>query len=191
MIEGESINLSMFLVGYDDFSGDDTLDDITKVQYAIQIARDLYAQAGLGIRKIYWRRISVAEAGNYTIISDSAEAEDLTDDFSGPNDGIDVFWVQSILPAGGFCNKQGSCDKDSKDDLTGVVIELNRRRRRTGILLGHEVGHYLGLGGGSSSTNIMGVAGQGGVDDVDDVSTGITSSQANTMRAHCFVRPAC
>ena len=191
-ISGRSINLSIVMVGYDDFSGDDTLDDLTKVQYAIQIARDLYVQAGLGIRRIFWDRISVVDAGDHTQITDKDHAEELTDAFSGDNDGIDVFWVQSIADAGGFCNEQGPCDKDSGDGLTGVVIELNRFRRRTGILLGHELGHYLGLPGGTSNTNLMGVAPPGGgVDDVDDVSTEITSSQAATMRAHCFVLPAC
>jgi hypothetical protein len=190
-IKEKSINLSIFMVGYDDFSGDDTLDDLTKVQYAIQIARDLYVQADLGIRKIFWSRISVAEAGDFTEIADKDEAEALTDAFSGDNDGIDVFWVRRITGAGGFCNEEGPCDKDSSDRLTGVVIELNRRRRRTGILLAHELGHYLGLPGGSSLTNVMGMAQPGQPDDLQDVSTEITSSQAADMRDHCFVRPAC
>jgi hypothetical protein len=72
------------------------------------------------------------------------------------------------------------------------VIELNRRRRRTGILLAHELGHYLGLPGGSSLTNLMGLApAGGGADDLTDESTQITSSQAADMRDHCFVLPAC
>jgi hypothetical protein len=190
-IRGKSINLSIFMVGYDNFSGTNTLDDLTKVQYAIQIARDIYTQANLGIRKIYWARISLVEAGNYPNITDRAEAEDLTDDFSGDNDGIDAFWVQTIDDAGGWCNEEGPCDKDSSDSLTGVVIQLNRRRRRAGILLAHELAHYLGLPGGSSNTNLMGVSSASGVDDLDDVSTQITSSQANDMRDHCFVLPAC
>ena len=134
-----------------------SLADVTRVQYAIQVARDIYRQAGLGIRRIYWRRIGVAEAGNYTIITDRPEAEDLTDDFSGPNDGIDVFWVQQILNAGGWCNTDGPCDKDAKDEMTGVVIELSNGSRFTGILLGHEVGHYMKLSHANSITNLMGV----------------------------------
>lgn len=195
-IKGKSINLSIFMVGFDDFSGTQTLDQLTKVQYAIQIARDIYVQADLGIRKIFWSRISVAEAGGFTTIADQDEAEDLTDAFSGDNDGIDVFWVQTVdsgaSPAGGFSNVDGPCDKDSSDALTGVVIELNRRRRRTGILLAHELGHYLGLDGGSSATNLMGVAPPGGgADDLTDGSTEITGDQAADMLDHCSVRPAC
>ena len=54
-----------------------------------------------------------------SIITDRPEAVDLTDDFSGPNDGIDVFYVQSILNAGGWSTTPGPCDKDAKDEMTG------------------------------------------------------------------------
>ena len=47
------------------------------------------------------------DVGNYVIITDRPEAVDLTDDFSGPNDGIDVFYVQSILNAGGWSTTPG------------------------------------------------------------------------------------
>jgi hypothetical protein len=197
-VQAKAINLSMFMVGYNNFSGTATLDDLTKVQYAIQIARDIYAQADLGIRKIYWDRISVAAAGSFTMIAHRDEAKDLTDAFFGDNDGIDVFWVRTVdagaSPAGGFSDVEGPCDKKSRneDDMTGVVIELNRERRRTGILLAHELGHYLGLEGGSSPTNLMGVASANQADDLTDGSTEITSSQAANMRDHeCFVLPAC
>jgi hypothetical protein len=189
-IKGKSINLSIVMVGYDDVSGSNTLDDLTKVQYAIQILRDIYAQADLGIRKIYWDRISVAEAGTYPNITDRDHAQALTNDFNRENDGIDAFWVQTIpSPRGGLSPRDGTCDKTSSGIFTGVVITLARRRRRTGILLAHELGHYLGLPGGSSNTNLMGVAGN--PDNIDDVSTQVTSSQAEEMRAHCFVRPGC
>jgi hypothetical protein len=54
VIKDLSVNLSIFLVDHEnDFSGAMSLDDVTKIQYAIQVARDIYAQAPLGIRKIY------------------------------------------------------------------------------------------------------------------------------------------
>ena len=192
-MKGQSINMCIFLVNHEnDFSGAVSLADVTRVQYAIQVARDLYSQADLGIRRIYWRRIGTAEVGNYTIISDRPEAEDLTDDFSGPNDGIDVFWVQEILNAGGWCNTGGPCDKDAKDEMTGVVIELSGGSRITGILLGHEVGHYLGLSHANTITNLMGVdSNNDGIGELDNTSTNITNSQANTMRSHCLVRSPC
>jgi len=192
-IQGLSINLSIFLVDHEnDFSGAVSLDDVTKIQYAIQVTRDIYAQASLGVRKLYWRRIGAAEAGNYTIITNGAEATDLTDDFSGPNDGIDVFWVQSVLNAGGFSNSDGPCDKDEKDERTGAVLEVSGSRRFTGVLLAHEVGHYLGLGTGPGIGNLMGTDPDGdGIDSINSNSTSITNAQANTMRSGCWVRAAC
>jgi hypothetical protein len=192
-IQGRSINLSMFLVGHEnDFSGSVTQNSVAKIQYAIQIARDIYAQAQLGIRRIYWRRIGVTAAGDYVEISNKAEAVDLTDDFSGPNDGIDVFWVRRILDRGvfGYSNREGPCDKDARDGQTGVVITLGQGHRLTGIILAHELGHYLGLPGDDSLTNLMGV--KDGADDINENSTDITSSQASKMRQKtCYVRPGC
>jgi hypothetical protein len=192
-ITGDATDLVVILVGHEnDFSGSVTRDQVTKIQYAIQIARDIYAQANLGIRHINWQRIGVTDAGNYITITDGAEAEDLTDDWSGPNGGIDVFFVQSIGDAGGWSNTNGPCDKGSKDGRTGAVIELNRSRRFTGILVGHEVGHYLGLGHDGTLTNLMGVdSNNDGIGELNNNSTGVTATQASTMGEHCSVRGSC
>ena len=190
LIQGRSTNFSIFLVGHEnDFSGVVTLAQVIEVQFAIQVTRDIYAQRNLGVRKIYWRRIGVAEAGAYTIITDKPEAVDLTDDFSGPNDGIDVFFVQSILNAGGWSTTPGPCDKDAKDEMTGAVLELSGSSNVfTGVLLAHEVGHYLGLSHASSITNVMGVdSDNDGIGEIDSTSTGLTSSQGTTIRGHCSV----
>lgn len=191
LMRGRSINLCIFLVGHEnDFSGVVTLAQVISVQVAMQTVRDLYAQVGLGVRTLFWRRIGTADVGNYTIITDRPEAVDLTDDFSGPNDGIDVFYVQSILNAGGWSTIKGSCDKDAKDTMTGTVIELSSGI--LGILTAHEVGHYLGLVHGSTITNVMGVDSNGdGIGELDSTSTNLTGSQGTTMRSHCSVRSAC
>src|SRR5262245_53991328 len=56
-ITDRSVDLAVILVGHeDDFSGFVSRDDVTKIQYAIQVARDLYAQAPLGIRQISWQK---------------------------------------------------------------------------------------------------------------------------------------
>lgn len=191
-INGRAFDLVPIFVGHEnDFSGTFSRDDATKVQYAIQVARDIYAQQNLGIRRIIWWRISEAQVGSYANIGNRAEAEDLTDDFSGPPGGIDAFFVQSISGAGGWSNRDGPCNKGSSDDLTGAVLEVSGSRRFTGVLLGHEVGHYLGLGTGTSATNVMGVdqvpPGGDGIDEISSQSTGLTAAQGTTMRGHCSV----
>ena len=91
-IQGPSSNLCLFLVGHEPgFTGAFTEANCQRMQAAIDVARDLYAQVGFGIRKLYWRYIPSAEAGGYTVV-DAAEATDLTEDYSGPNDGLDVFF---------------------------------------------------------------------------------------------------
>jgi hypothetical protein len=188
---GRATDLVPIFVGHEtDFSGTFTRDDATKVQYAIQVARDLYAQQDIGIRRIRWHHIPEADVGGYANITDRAEAEDLTDDFSGPGGGIDVFFVQSIGDAGGWSNVNGPCDKDSSDGLTGAVIEVSGSRRFTGILLGHEVGHYLRLEHDDAITNMMGVdSNNDGIGEINNNSTDLTDDQGAEMRKHCSVNP--
>jgi hypothetical protein len=192
-ISGKATDLVMILVSHEnDFSGVVSRDQATKAQYAIQIARDIYAQHDLGIRTIRWQRIPVADAGGYANISDRGEAEDLTDDWSSSGGGIDVFLVQSIGDAGGWSNVDGPCSKESKFDLSGVVIELSSGRRFLGVLLAHEVGHYLGLKHANSITNLMGVdSNDDGIGELNNNSTQLTSSQGTKMRSHCSVRGPC
>jgi len=191
LMKGRAINLCIFLVGHEnDFSGVVTLAQVIAVQDALQTVRDLYGQVSLGVRKLFWRRIGVTAAANYTIITDRPEVVDLTDDFSGPNDGIDVFYVQSILNAGGWSTTPGPCDKDEKDEMTGAVIELSSGI--LGILTAHEVGHYLGLQHDTTITNVMGVDSNGdGIGELNSTSTNLTSGQGTTMRGHCAVRSPC
>jgi len=193
LASGRAINICLFLVDHTNaFTGAVSIDDVTKIQYAIQVMRDIYAQAPLGVRKIDWRLISPAAAGGYADILNKSEAEDLTDDFSGPNDGIDVFFVQTIGDAGGWSNSDGPCDKNSKDGLTGAVLVVSGSRRGTGVLLAHEVGHYLTLPTGPGPNNFMGSDPDGdGVDSINLNSTGVTNGQATSMRTSCFAKPGC
>jgi len=191
LMKGRAINICIFLVGHEnDFSGVVTLAQVIAVQQAMQTMRDLYGQVNLGVRTLFWRRIDMDDVGNYVIITDRPEAVDLTDDFSGPNDGIDVFYVQSILNSGGWSTIPGPCDKDAKDEMTGTVIELSSGI--LGILTAHEVAHYLGLQHATTITNVMGVDSNGdGIGELDSTSTNLTSSQGTTMRGHCAVRSPC
>lgn len=192
-ISGRAFDMVPILVDHEnDFSGAVSRDDVTKIQYAVQITRDIYAQQNLGVRRLVWQRIPSADAGGYADLTDRSEAEDLADDWSGPNGGIDVFFVQTLGDAAGWSNRSGSCDKDSKDDLTGAVLVVGNSRRFTGVLVAHEVAHYLGLAGGNSATNLMGVNNPStGIDAIGNNSTGLTNSQGTTIRGHCSVQSPC
>lgn len=192
-ISGPSTDIVAILVGHEnDFSGAVSRDDVTKAQYSIQVMRDIYAQRSFGVRRINWQRIPMADVGGYVNIADSGEAEDLTDDWNGPNGGIDVFFVQSIGDAGGWSNVDGPCNKDSKDGRTGAVLELSGSRRFTGVLLAHEVGHYVGLEHTNTITNLMGAdTNNDGIGEITRNSTNLTSGQGSTMKDHCSVNASC
>lgn len=192
LISGEALNLSVILVAHeDDFSGQFTQADCQRIQAAIDRMRELYGQVNLGVRKLYWQRIPVADANGYITV-DASEATDLTNDWSGDNDGIDVFWVSNVSDAGGWSNSDGPCDKDADKERTGAVLEIKGSDDFTGILLAHEVGHYLHLKHANSITNLMGVdSNDDGIGELNSTSTKITSSQGKTMKGSCFVKSRC
>lgn len=192
LISGRALNLSLILVAHEpDFSGQFTQANCQRIQAAIDRMRELYAQVDLGVRKLYWQYIPVADANGYATV-DADEATDLTNDWSGDNDGIDVFWVSNVTDAGGWSNSDGPCDKDEDKERTGAVLEIQGSDDFTGILLAHEVGHYLKLKHANAITNLMGVdSNNDGIGELNGTSTNITTSQGNTMKSSCFVKRAC
>jgi hypothetical protein len=192
LISGQAINLSLILVAHEpDFSGQFDQADTQRMQAAVDRVRELYAQVNLGVRRLYWQYIPVADANGYATV-DADEATELTEDWSGDNDGIDVFWVSNVTDAGGWSNSDGPCDKNENKERTGVVLELQGSDNFTGILLADEVGHYLGLEHANTITNLMGVdSNNDGIGELDGTSTNITNAQGNTMRSGCWVRSPC
>ncbi|MED5621969.1 zinc-dependent metalloprotease family protein [Ideonella sp. BN130291] len=191
-IRAKAINLCVFFVGHEPgFTGTFTQAQAISTQHAIDLMREIYEQADIGVRKIFWRYIHDADATSYITV-DAGEATDLTEAYSGPNDGIDLFMVQTISDAGGWSNSDGPCDKDDKG-RTGAVVEVNTSSDDfLGIIVAHEVGHYLGLVHTNSATNLMGVdSNNDGIGEITLNSRDITSGQRSTMRSSCWVRDAC
>lgn len=191
-ISGTALDLVMILVGHeDDFSGVVTRDQVTKIQYGIQVARDLYATVDLGIRKIVWWRIPLANVEGYANIDGDHEARKLAREHSGPPGGIDVFFVQTIENAGGLApgNPPGPVDKDENLRMTGVLVQLSGTHFWVGRGIAHEVGHYLGLEHEDQITNLMhvwdGPAPMSAYDSID-----ITPSQGATIRTRATLFPA-
>ena len=192
LAKGTTFNLSVIFVGHEPgFTGTTSQADADRITFAVQRTREIYAQEDVGIRKVYWTYVPEDDVGNYTIITDKPEAEDLTEDWSANNDGIDVFFVQSILNAGGWSTTPGLCDKSVKG-MSGAVIELSNSDDFTGILLAHEVGHFLGLSHSTTITNVMGVdSNNDGIGELNSSSTNLTSSQGSTMSGHCSMKGSC
>jgi len=163
---------------------------VQRFQTGIHIMRELYAQVAVGVRKIFWSSIPIADAGDFTVV-DKKESTKLTQAWSGDNDGIDVFFVTSITDAAGWSNVDGPCDK-TKLSRTGAVVMLVAPDLEFGILLAHEVGHYLGLEHGTDINNVMGTDEDGdGIGSTDERSVELTPGQGTKMRKHCSMHGPC
>lgn len=190
---GQAFNVCVIMVGHDEgFTGSVTVADLQRATYSIQRVRELYAQANLGLRRIFWGYIPTADAGGYVNIGGAAEGRALTEDFSGPDDYIDLFFVQTFAGAGGWSATNGPCDKD-EEGWTGAIVDLSLGSDEwAAILTAHELGHYLGLPTGPGPNNVMGSDPDGnGIDTVTLNSTNLTAAQGSTMRSHCSVNGSC
>ena len=204
-ISGPSIDITVILVGHEPgLAGWFDEDDVFQIQSAIDWAREIYAQAGLGVPPhllgLYPDRRCQRLRHHRNELGRDRSDQRLV---RLPADSLDVFYVTLIQGAGGWSNTDGPCDKNTDDVRTGSVIEvkpqtflssLKSRNQWAGILLAHEMGHYLGLDGGTDGdSNIMGADDNPpfGVDEISLNSTGITNSQADTMLMHCAVKSTC
>jgi len=194
-LQGKHIHLNVIRVGIDNF----TADEVDKIDYAIYKARNIYRTVSLGLGRVEHYDVTSADAGGRDDLGSEDEAEDLTHDWTVPNNGIDVFVVDNISDSDfvGISPVGGPCDKNDKD-MNGVIGgEVNRSREAVARTFAHEIGHYLGLShnhgddcpsSASGRANLM--AQTRCADSICD-SVVLTSSQGSTMRGHCFVRDGC
>lgn len=127
---------------------------------------------------------------------DSDEADDLRDDWSAPSeydDCIDLFFVESFSgdacasSLGGFSPVDGPSGKGG--DNSGIVIDVNDMNilssswgeQVLGVIIAHEVGHFLDLEHSTLTNNFMRAS-------VGTGETAITYDQWKEMRDHFFVR---
>lgn len=171
-----SVNINIIRVGSENF----TSGDETTISNAITTTRNIYATVGLTIPIAQNFVISLAEANGRDVIDNDGEAEALTDEWTVQNHAVDVFFVKLYVGStAGLSAVRGPCDKDAKG-MDGSVVEL--LGNTTGLILAHEVGHYLGLSHvNGDSTNLM----------FPSVPNGglLTAGQGATMVRHCFVSP--
>lgn len=176
-------------VAGEDFTGTEwsDLDSAETVMRAIYERRDLTFDRDD-------RYIPVANVGGFEIIDSFDEFHDLLDDWSGPdsNHNIDAFVVQSINVGGGVDGIDGSVPGPTSHGggNSGVIaskggfVDAGGNRRLNseylGMLIGHEIGHYLGLDHVSDGGNLM--LPSSGTTDTD-----LSYTQYRTMIQHGWV----
>lgn len=177
-LKGRHVHLNLIRVGSDRF----TQADIEELDQAVKFTRDTYAQVGVGVGRVQHFGISTAEARGRAVIEDDGEAGALTDEWSVPNDGVDVFCVRWYIGAAGSSLVGGSCDKDAKG--AGVVIEMNAGGGISNFALAHEVCHYLGNDHRDDPAALMNDEGpnNGGT---------LNTEEGDRMKRHCFARNPC
>ena len=169
-----AISINVIRVGSDQF----TPTDLTTINNAVTVMRNVYATVGITLRRVENWIITTAQANGRDVIDSNSEAETLTDEWTVPNNNVDVFFVKLYVGSvAGLSPVGGPCNKNAKG-MDGSVVELIGST--TGLVLAHEVGHYLGLGHVTGdSTNLM----------FPSVPNGgnLTTAQGNTMKSHCFI----
>ena len=181
--------INITAVAGEDFTGQEWAD----LDTAAGVTRTIYERRDMTFAEDD-RYIPRANVGGYEIIDSYGEFHNLLSDWSGPNtnDNIDAFIVQAINIGGGVDGVDGSIpgptshsggDSGVIASKTGFVDAHGNRRLHSdylGMLIGHELGHYLGLQHTSDAGNLM-LPSSGTTD------TNLTYSQYKTMIQHGWV----
>ena len=197
-MQGRHIYINVIRVGFDAFSGTAADAALEKLDYAVYRTRNIYRPVNLGVGRVRHYFIDTADANGGDDIGSENEADDLSDDWSVPDSGIDAFVVRNISDSDfvGISPVDGSCNKPSKRD--GLLAgEIGRNSEPFSRTFAHEIGHFLGRShnhGDNCPTSNAGrnnLMAQTRCSISTRTSVLLTSGQGSTMRSHCSVRNGC
>lgn len=173
------VHMNFIRVGSDQY----TAADLDEIDAAAEFTRGNYAAAGLGVGRIQHFIIPTAQANGRDVINNDGEAQTLTDEWTVPNDALDIFFVRMyVTTTAGLSAVDGPTDKDAKG-MDGSVVEMNAGGGVSNFSLAHEAGHYLGLPHRVDPTALMNrTFPNGGL---------INSSEAANMSDHGFMKSGC
>lgn len=190
------VNVNLIEVGFDAGSVNLAVAD-ERVDYTVHRIRQIYSTASFGLGRVQYFWIGVADAGGADDLGSESEADDLSDDWSAPGDGIDMFLVANISDPDfiGISPVPGDCSKGGKSD--GLIGgEINRADEGFSRTAAHELGHFLNLPHNHGDTCPTAFAARNNLMAqtrcVDSTRTGVllTAGQGTTMRGRCQSRPA-
>lgn len=189
LLEGEHFHANMISVPVDQFVDADDIE----IDYSILRLRNIYAQINVGVGRILHFGIPASQAGGLATPNDEDDLEQLTDDFTVDNNGLDVFLIRNMnIPSDGgillgLSAVDGSCDKDAKG-MTGSCAGLFGSEQ-TSRTVAHEIGHYLTLEHRQDERdNLMCQSGR--ANSIRN-SVQLTTGQGSDVRGHCFVEDRC
>jgi hypothetical protein len=195
-LQGRWFDLWLILAGSDLMT---TVDEDV-VDYAVWRMREIYAPAGITVRRARRQPVLASDALGHDSVTTAAEIIDTGHDLTVDGIALPVVLpaamnVTTVNPDGtisvtlGRSPIKGECgDRDAAGQNSAVVMINGEETART---LSHEVGHFLGCEHpGTAGTNLMaqtGAASKANGGDAFGAVTIVAGDRAK-MRDHCTVR---
>lgn len=202
LLDDEYYNLNVIRVGWDQFS-DSTRDDMhERADFAVYRAHEIYAQEDIGVGRVRFASIDSSESEGLHSITTDDELDELTDEFSVGNDGLDLFIPFNMnISSGsgtllGRSEIDGPCEKEYDEKVRDASVVGPWATMMLSRTFSHELGHYLGLSHPSNgASNPMRLMTQTGTATSNGGSTrnsiNLTNSEGNTCKNHCSIHEGC
>jgi hypothetical protein len=189
-LQGQSFHLNVIAVGVENFTDAEDIE----IDYSIYRIRNIYNQVSVGVGRVEHYAISIADANGLDSPTTKGQLEDLTNAWSVPNNGIDLFipFNMNIPSNGGMLLGRsavdGPCGDKQAKGMSGSVSGL-WGSEQTSRTVSHEVGHYLTLNHRNDEPdNLMCQSGK--ANSIRD-SVELDDGQGDDVKGHCFCNDHC